>query len=53
MQITSENAKEFAHNVMTTKDVRGYNEIHGTSYKTKEELLAQETDAAVAEFFNP
>lgn len=51
MKVTTENAKEFAHNVMSQKDVEGYNKLNGTDYQTKEELLENETDEAVANFY--
>lgn len=51
MKVTTENAKEFAQNVMTKSDVDGYNKVNGTNYQTKDELLENETDEAVAEFY--
>lgn len=52
MKITAENAKEFAHNVMTKRDVEGFNKLNGTHYESKEELLDHETPEAVAEFYD-
>jgi len=53
MKITISNAKQYASNVMDSKQVSDYNAWAGTNYSDKETLLANETSEKVAEFFNP
>lgn len=51
MKVTPENAKEFAGNVMTKADVISFNRVRGTTYTDREQLLAEESDQSIAEFY--
>lgn len=53
MKVTTENAKEFAQNVMDKRQLEDFNKWAGTNYETVDELLEAETDEKVASFFQP
>lgn len=51
MQITTDNAKEYASNVIDRKQLADYIAWSGTKYQSKEELLENESSERVAEFY--
>ena len=51
MKLTKENVKEHAQNVMTQKDVEGYNKLNGTKYPDRDALLDGETERDLLAFF--
>ncbi len=53
MKVTTETAKEFAANVMDSRQLADYNAWAKTSYESVEELLENETAEKITEFFTP
>jgi hypothetical protein len=53
MKITIETAKEFAANVMDSRQLADYNAWAGTSHESTEDLIENESAEKIAEFFNP
>ena len=53
MKVTTKNAKEFAANVMDSRQLADYNAWAKTSHESIEELLENESGKKIAEFFNP
>ena len=51
MKVTTENAKEFAQNVMDKRQLADFNKWADTHYETVAELLETETSENVASFF--